>query len=141
MTKLIDEIPEGAELLKDVAEKFISVGLCAEAVNAYQKSGDPKAGIDACVTLNQWDQAVELAEKHNYPQIEGLLTKYASHLLSKKKLFQAVELYRKACRYTEAAKLLTKLGRQAGDTKVNVLRAKKLFVLAALEVERSALLR
>ena len=136
LTALIDQIPEGSELLKDVAEKFISVGLCSEAVSAYQRAGDPKAGIDACVTLNQWDQAVELAEKHNYPQIEGLLTKYASHLLSKKKLFQAVELYRKACRYTEAAKLLVRLAEQAGETKVNPLRAKKLYVLAALEVER-----
>ena len=35
-----------------------------------------------------------------------------------------------------AAKLLSKLGEEAGVARVNPLRAKKLFVLAALEVER-----
>ncbi len=35
--------------------------------------------------LNQWDLAVTLAQQHNFPQIEGLLAKYASHLLEKEK--------------------------------------------------------
>jgi WD repeat-containing protein 35 len=30
---------------------------------AFLKSGDVKAAIDCCVLLNQWDQAVELAEQ------------------------------------------------------------------------------
>lgn len=106
-----------------LGEKFISVGLCLEAVSAYEKAGDPKAAIDACVVLNQvgepstfydqahdlstrtcvlirdhqWDQAVKLAERHKFPEIEGLLAKYASHLLQKNKLFNAVELYRRVC--------------------------------------------
>jgi hypothetical protein len=37
--------------------------------------------IDCCVLLNQWDSAISLAEEHDFPQIDGLLTKYAGHLL------------------------------------------------------------
>lgn len=50
---------------------------------------------------------MELAEKHNFIQIEGLLSRYATQLLEKKKMMQAIELYRKANRNHEAAKLLS----------------------------------
>jgi WD repeat-containing protein 35 len=136
LEKLVGDIPSGSDFLKDVGEKFMSVGLCTEAVAAFLKADDPKSAIDCCVLLNQWDQAVDLAEQHKFSQIEGLLTKYANHLLQKEKLFQAVELYRKANRHTDAAKLLVQLGATAAKTKVNPLRAKKLYVMAAIEVDR-----
>lgn len=68
--------------------------------------------------LNQWDQAVTLAQQHNFPQIEGLLAKYASHLLEKDKQLEAIELYRKANHHTEAAKLLTELAQKSAALKV-----------------------
>ena len=136
LEKLVKDIPRGSDFLKDVGEKFQSVGLCSEAVGAFLKADDPKAAIDCCVLLNQWDQAVELAEQHHFQQIEGLLTKYANHLLQKEKLFQAVELYRKANRHTEAAKLLVTLAQTASKSKVNPLRVKKLYTMAAIEVDR-----
>lgn len=105
-------------------------------MEAFKKAGDVKAAIDCCVVLNQWDQAVSLAETHEFPQIEGLLSKYASHLLSSGKTLQAIELFRKANRSTESAKLLAKLGLDIARSKANLLRAKRLYVLAALEVER-----
>lgn len=49
------------------------------------------------------------------------------------KTLQAIELYRRANKSTEAAKLLAKLAKEVGK---NPLRAKKLHVLAAFEVER-----
>lgn len=63
-----------------------SVGLCNEGVTAFLKAGDTKRAIDCCVLLNQWDQAVQLAQAHNFPQIEQLLAKYANHLLEKEKV-------------------------------------------------------
>lgn len=51
-----------------------------------------------------------MAEKHNFIQIEGLLTRYATQLMEKKKTMQAIELYRKANRNHEAAKLLVQFG-------------------------------
>ena len=76
------------------------------AVKAFVKKGDVKRAIDTCVILNQWNLAVELAEKNNFLQIEGLLQKYAQHLMERNKKMEAVELYRKAYRNTESAKLL-----------------------------------
>jgi WD repeat-containing protein 35 len=136
LEKLIEQVPAGSTWLRSIGEKFQSVGLCSEAVGAYLRADDSKSAIDCCVLLNQWDLAVELAEKHRFPQIEGLLTKYATHLLQKEKLFQAVELYRKANRFTEAAKLLAQLAQTQAKSRVNPLRAKKLYVMAALQVEK-----
>lgn len=68
-----------------------------------------KPAIDACVHLNQWNQAIELAKAHNVREIDSLLAKYASHLLDKNKNINAIELYRKANHYFDAAKLLYKV--------------------------------
>lgn len=68
--------------------------------------GQMKSAVDTCVNLNQWDQAVDLAKKFKLPEIGNLLAKYASHLLAKDRLLEAVELYRKANHFLEAAKLL-----------------------------------
>jgi WD repeat-containing protein 35 len=40
--------------------------MCEAAVEAYIKVGDVKKAIDCCILLNQWNQAVELAEQHNF---------------------------------------------------------------------------
>jgi WD repeat-containing protein 35 len=102
----------------------------------FSAGGDVKRAVDCCVLLNQWDQGVALAERHNFPQIEALLAKYASHLLEKRKTLEAVELYRKANHHTEAAQLLVGMAEESAEKKVHPLRCKKLYVLAALEVER-----
>jgi site-specific recombinase XerC len=66
------------------------------------QAGDVVKAVDCCVLLNQWDQAVQLAQEHNFPQIQQLLAKYASHLLEKSKHIEAVELYRKVSRWKPA---------------------------------------
>ena len=71
------------------------------------KFGDVKKAIDCCVILNQWNLAVELAEQHNFLQIEQLLQKYANHLIEKNKKMEAVELFRKANKNTESARILS----------------------------------
>ncbi|KAK3238460.1 WD repeat-containing protein 35 [Cymbomonas tetramitiformis] len=136
LENLINTLPDAHPLLCNIGRKFMSVGLCEHAVIAFQKGADIKAAIDCCVLLNQWDQAVELAEKNDFGQIEAVLSKYANYLLEKQKPLQAVELYRKAQHHTEAAKLLSKMATEAAALKVQPLRTKKLYVLAAMEVER-----
>ena len=59
--------------------------------------------------LNQWNQAIDLAKEHNVKEIDSLLANYAKHLLSKQKILSAIELYRKAGRFLEAAKLMYKV--------------------------------
>ncbi|KAG2494620.1 hypothetical protein HYH03_007139 [Edaphochlamys debaryana] len=134
--RLMDALPDGSPLLANVGEKFQSVGLCNEGVTAFLKAGDTKRAIDCCVLLNQWDQAVALAQTHNFPQIEQLLAKYANHLLEKEKVMDAIELYRKANHSMEAARLLQDLAKKCAAQKVHPMRVKKLYVLAALEIEK-----
>mmetsp|Transcript_32306 Transcript_32306/g.92700 ORF Transcript_32306/g.92700 Transcript_32306/m.92700 type:complete len:1232 (-) Transcript_32306:146-3841(-) len=137
LERLINELPEGSPLLLDIGNKFTSVGLCEQAVQAFLRQGDVKTAVDTCVLLNQWDLAVNLAQQQNFQQIEGLLAKYAQHLLDKNKKIEAVQLYRKANRHTEAAKLLAQIAKEMhGGAQKNPDRIKKLYLLAALEVEQ-----
>lgn len=53
--------------------------------------------LPSCLLVCQWDQAVELAKKHNMKDIDPLLAKYASHLLEKEKVLEAIELYPPWC--------------------------------------------
>lgn len=97
LEKVIASLPEGSKgvkseplgpgspLLTEVGNKFASVGLCEQAVQAFLRHGDVKTAVDTCVLLNQWELAVNLAQQHNFQQIEGLLAKYAQHLLDKNK--------------------------------------------------------
>ena len=131
---LIEEVPEGnRDLLRDIARKFVGVGLCAPAVSAYVRAGDVKAAVDACVSLSRWDRAVALAERHDFRQIEGLLSKYAAHLLETKRHVDAVDLFQKAGKHLESANVLRGLAEEAAARKNEAVRAKKLYVLAALE--------
>ncbi|KAJ8610815.1 hypothetical protein CTAYLR_006449 [Chrysophaeum taylorii] len=136
LVELLSTIPEGHRSLAEIGRKFESVGLHAPAVDAYLKCGKSKMAVDCCIRLNQWERAMEIAEQYGFQQIEGLLLKTSTQLLQAKKQFLAIELYRRANRPTEAAKLLAKIAEDVGIKGCNPVRAKKLHVLAALEVER-----
>ena len=68
-------------------------------------------------------------------QISSLLAKYAQHLLDENKIIQAIELYRKANYFLEAARLLADLAKEETEKRSSPLRIKKLYVLSALLVE------
>lgn len=128
--------PDSTELLKEIGDKFTSVGMVHEAEVAFLRAGEPRLAIDACASLNEWDQAVQLAQQHADPaHIEELLARYASHLLQKGDKFEAMTLYRKAHKHTKAASLLAELAEESAATRVNPMRTKKLYVLCALELE------
>ena len=76
-----------------------------------------------------------MAEKHGYMQVEGLLQQNATELLNKNKRLEAAELYRKANRNTEAAKILSNIANELIERESKPLYIKKLYVLAALEVD------
>ena len=66
---------------------------------------------------------MELATKYNQPtQISSLLAKYAQHLLDENKILQAIELYRKANHFLEAARLLMDLAKEETSKRSNPLR-------------------
>lgn len=110
---------------------FILIFICI-----YFQCSNVSSAINVCVDLNQWHDAVELATKFNQPtQISNLLAKYAQHLLDDNKTIQAIELYRKANYFLEAAKLLNDLAKSETEKRSSPLRIKKLYVLSALLVE------
>lgn len=109
--------------------------MCDKSVSAYLKLGDVKSAVNVCVNLKQWGQAVELAQKYKMPQIGALLDKHASHLLQEGRLPEAVELQRKAGRFLDAARLMSKLAEGERIKKSNLLRVKKLYILAGLLIE------
>ncbi|XP_065063167.1 WD repeat-containing protein 35-like [Rhopilema esculentum] len=135
LEKLVNTLPENHKLLTSAAEMFVSVGLCEQAVQAFEKCGKVKEAIDCCVLLNQWDLAISLAKEHNVKEIDSLLAKYASHLLEENKRLEAIELYRKANNFIAAAKLLFQLAEENSKARTNPSRSKKLYVLAALLIE------
>ncbi|MCI4376852.1 hypothetical protein PGIGA_G00193590 [Pangasianodon gigas] len=135
LERLANALPENHKLLPDIGQMFVTVGMCEQAVSAYLRCNRPKAAVDACVHLNQWNKAVELAKDHNMKEIGPLMSKYASHLLEKKKTLEAVELYRKAHHFLDAAKLMFKIAEDEAKKRTRPLRVKKLYVLAALLVE------
>jgi WD repeat-containing protein 35 len=134
LEKLIDEATHDKAFLMSLGDKFLSVGLVESAVNAYMTAGEIRMAIDCCIELHHWDKAVALADKHKITDIGHYLVKYANHLVEKNKIPQAIELNRKAGQNNEAAKLLSRLGQQAASQQ-NPLKAKKYYVLAALEIE------
>ncbi|XP_014602693.1 PREDICTED: WD repeat-containing protein 35 [Polistes canadensis] len=131
----VDQLPDKSPILKTVAKMLSSVGMCSQAVTAYIKYGDVKLAVDTCVRLNHWDQAIDLAKTYKMAQIGELLNKYANHLLTNGKRLQAIELYKKANYYLEAAKLLIQLAEEQAKFRTNPLRVKKIYVLAALLIE------
>ncbi len=134
---VLDLLQPDDKLLNKLGEMFASVGMGKQAVDAFIKHDNATAAIDTCVSLNQWHDAVELATRHNQPtQVSSLLAKYAQHLLDENKVIQAIELYRKANYYLDAAKLLNDLARDETLKRASSpLRIKKLYVLSALLVE------
>ncbi|XP_076333007.1 intraflagellar transport protein Oseg4 isoform X2 [Tachypleus tridentatus] len=135
LEKLMKSLPENHKLLSDLGVMFTSVGMCIQAVDAYTKANKIKAAIECCVALSQWNTAIYLAQKHNVQEIDGLLSKYARYLMDKKKIMSAVELYRKAHRFLDAAKMVSKIAEVETHRNTSPLCLKKLHVLAALLVE------
>lgn len=61
--------------------------------------------------------------------------RHASALRARKQNFRAVDLYKRALEHMEAAKLLLEAARESVTSMAPPLRIKKLYVLAALEVD------
>ncbi|KAL0027242.1 hypothetical protein WJX77_006308 [Trebouxia sp. C0004] len=136
LEQLTAALPDGSPLLLQMGEQFQSVGLCQQAAAAYIKGGEVKRAVDCCVLLSQWDQAVTLAQEYSIPQIQTLLFKYAAMLLEQQRTMEAVQLYRKAHFHKEAAQLLLQLAKSEAARRAPPVRIKKLYLLAALEVDQ-----
>jgi len=136
LAQLAEDLPDDHHLLPEMAKTFKMVGMCEEAVAVFCKSGFIQEAVNTCVYLNQWSLAVELAQKHQIKDIDPHLAKYASDLLAKDDVLQAIELYRKAERYLSAAKLICQVAEKEKKAGASPSQMKKIFVLAAVLIEK-----
>ncbi|XP_022697490.1 WD repeat-containing protein 35-like [Varroa jacobsoni] len=137
MTEDFDElwkVTEGAsdkKLLFRIGEMFESVGMCDEAVHCFVNSDAHTRAMEVCIELNEWKTAIELARDHGQvADVSGLLAKYARQFIEKDNILSAVELYRRAGRFREAARLLNELARS--DRVGGSVLKKQIYVLAAM---------
>lgn len=137
----VNKLPEKSPLLGKLGQMLASVGMCDQSVMAFLKQGDVKSAVNTCVNLKQWGQAVELAQKYKMPQISALLGKHAAQLLQEGRLPEAIELQRKAGRYLDAARLMTKLAEGEIEKNSDLLRIKKVYILAGLLFEEHILVQ
>lgn len=134
LEQLVTMVEHDRELLNTLGTMFLSVGLADEASRAFLAAGEVRRAVDGCVALNSWDRALALAQEHKLEDVEQILNKYANYLKRRERLPEAIELYRKAGKHDEAAKILAQLAARAAES--DALRAKKFYVLSALEVEK-----
>jgi WD repeat-containing protein 35 len=88
------------------------------------------------VRLHHWGIAFELAERYDFPQVQGILSKLVQSAILQEKQLHAVELFRVANKPADAALLLAQIADVSIYETVRPSLAKKLHVLAALEIER-----
>ena len=112
-----------------------------------------KEAFEICIKLNKWDKAAELSERYQLADVENLLANYAEQIaVNKTKNLAAAQLYRKAAKFLQAAKIIfdvyswlndeprvnKKFLQIANDERCNqapAMRLKKLYVMGGLLVE------
>lgn len=66
-----------------------------------------KEAFEICIKLNKWDKAAELSERYQLADVENLLANYAEQIaVNKTKNLAAAQLYRKAAKFLQAAKII-----------------------------------
>lgn len=117
-----------------LARRLLESNMLDASAKVYESLRKEKKAVDIAILHSYWTTAVEIAERNNFQQIENLIQKFAGMLTQKKKKFELVQLFRKAKKNLEAAKILNSIAEDCMIQNADALTAKKLFVLSALEV-------
>ncbi|KXS17686.1 hypothetical protein M427DRAFT_68207 [Gonapodya prolifera JEL478] len=136
LTKMVEVVEDG-EVLKDLASKCSTVGLWEAATAGYIKAGYQKAAVETCISLNQWSEALRLADGTQVDDVREAMQKVVAQLLERGRKMECVAMYRGAGMHGRAAALLFEVANEyAKRPDAELLSIKKLFVLAALEASR-----
>ena len=133
---MLEVIPEEDEYLEEIGDKFRGIGMCEEAVKAYIKHGNVSKAIETYVANNKWGEAIELSRQNDFLNMEQLTNKFSSEFIKSGRKFDLVELYNKANMKTEVNKYLQEIASDMRKIRLSPLIIKKIYVLAALELER-----
>jgi WD repeat-containing protein 35 len=133
---MLDVIPEEDEYLEEMGDKFNKKGMCDEAVKAYLKHGNINKALETYIENNRWADAIELSRKNDFIKMEQLTNKFSQEFLRSGRKFDLVELYSKAHMRNEVNKYLKEIACDMRKIRLSPLIIKKIYVLAALELER-----
>ncbi|CAH8431792.1 unnamed protein product [Schistosoma turkestanicum] len=118
--RIIEELPDCHNVLYDFGLRLANLGMIQQAVYAFTKCNRHKEAIDICIRLNQWNAAYDLVkcidssqDDHLYQQeqrkrIDHLFIQSVNSFIEQGRIIEAVELYKNAGRYLDAAELLYK---------------------------------
>ena len=134
--KMLEVIPEEDEFLEEMGDKFLGLGMCHEAVIAYTKHGNIKKGIESYIHCNKWEEAIDLSAKNGFIYMQDLVDKFSDQFRLSGKKLDLVNLYRKANMSVEVHKYLCEIAQDMKRLNLSPLIIKKIYVLAALELER-----
>ncbi|KAK6762086.1 hypothetical protein RB195_022980 [Necator americanus] len=133
---LTKQLPNGHPILSAIAEFFASAGLCEQAVQSFLRNEQVTNALHVCVQLNNWDKAVSLSRTHNLQDVNGLMGKCVGEMNeSSERTLVAVQLYRRAGRFIDGARIVYRMAEEERKKTARCLRLKKLYVLAALLIE------
>ena len=134
--EMLEVIPEEDEFLEEMGEKFLGLGMCHEAVLAFTKHGNIKKGIESYINCNKWEEAIDLSAKNGFLYMEQLVDKFSDQFRLSGKKLDLVNLYKKANMSVEVYKYLCEIAQDMRMANKSPLIIKKIYVLAALELER-----
>ncbi|RLN61284.1 hypothetical protein BBJ28_00011104 [Nothophytophthora sp. Chile5] len=106
--------PEGeasSQLLAAAAEFFLKGNQFANARDMYVKLGDVDALLQMHIRLQEWDEAVRLADKHRdrVRRPDDVFVPYAQWLVTQDRFDDALDAYMRAQRPDQGSKLLHQL--------------------------------
>ncbi|RTG82815.1 WD repeat-containing protein 35 [Schistosoma bovis] len=147
--RIIEELPDCHDTLYDFGLRFANLGMIKQAMYAFIKCNRRKEAIDVCLRLNEWRVAYELAKSidsqdtdHHHHQeqqkrIDNLLKQSVNCFIEQGKIIEAVELYKHAGRFLDAAELLYKEVQKIKQfCNRKPLYMKKMYVLIGLLMEQ-----
>ena len=134
--KMLEVIPEEDEYLEEIGNKFMGLGMCHEAVVAFTKHGNIKKGIECYINSNKWEEAMDLSAKNGFIYMQDLVDKFSDQFRLSGKKLDLISMYRKANMSVEVYKYLCEIAQDMKRLNISPIIIKKIYVLAALELER-----
>lgn len=79
----------------------------------FAQYGAPQLATEVCTKLNHWDRALRLSNQFTVNvNVNQMFEKHVNDLLARGRTMDAIQLYRKAEKYLEAAELLFEVGKR-----------------------------
>ena len=122
--------------LSYMASQFETYGLFDESVKCYLKVNDINKAIDICINMNKWELFDQIASTYDIFSNDEIVAEYAKKLISKNLRMELVDFYIKTHRHYFAYKTLLDIANDLWKMKCSPLHIKKIYVFAALEMER-----